>query len=108
MRKLIVASIIILALSFPTFADQQSDDLSHLFAGSFVAEHLKRKGCSPFDIFVITGGLSLVKELWDKDFSERDMVFSIGGVLFTYSVDEIGKFILDGISLLTQNERTIE
>lgn len=106
MKKVLIALMVTICLTIPALASE-SDDLGHLFAGSFVAEHLKRKECDPLTTFVITAGLGFVKELWDNDFSTRDLSFTIGGVFFSYGFDEIGKFILNGIDDFNKSNKEV-
>ena len=96
MKKVLLSIAIVLTMVCPAFPNE-ADDLGHLFAGSYLTEHLKRKDCDPFLSFLIVTGLSFAKELYDKDFSTRDLSFTVGGVFLTYGVDEIVNFIMSGI-----------
>lgn len=96
MKKLFLIVFIGMILTAQTVNAENlipDDKAAHLLAGSFLEEHLKSKGVEPLHRFAIITGISIMKELFDKQFDGKDIQFAILGIGFSFTFDEIGKFL---------------
>jgi len=96
MKKLIVFLAMISILSFDAEALTRKEE-GTLILSTALTEHLKRKDCDPLLSFVITTGITALVDLYDNKFKMQNVSLVLGGVLISYTFDEITAFFLEGI-----------
>jgi len=89
MKKLLISTILFLALTVPVLPNSQAEDSAHFLFGTWSNKILEQLEVQPLERCIIMGVIAATKQALDPNFTSRDWLLSFSGVVFSFTIDDL-------------------